>query len=348
MSTAAPRACIAAMMKLERPYLLEWVAWYRILGFDIVIADHGGDDGQSELLAKLQALGVIHRIDVRSFHGDVQRRFYRMLFRWARRNKYDYVGFFDGDEYFEPMTIGTAFEGSGLALVDRMFRDSKAAALVFNWMIFGDSHQATGDGELVTSRFQWAAEKPFAANRFVKSFCHVERCHSYFTWQLRTEYALNAHLPTLTRDLLLHDGSMPPDQIASGVTQDVSWERARVRHYVVKTLDEFRRRKINRGGFWTHYNETFFNAHNRNDDFAPLPAHVTARLRREVAELDAATVGTSDVPVPIEPWFTPRQLGLRSDTLPYFKGYCYSVVRRWRRGYEKARARLAGAHKGGG
>ncbi len=44
---------IGAVMKQEAPYIVEWVAWHRALGIELIIADNGGTDGTSELLAKL-------------------------------------------------------------------------------------------------------------------------------------------------------------------------------------------------------------------------------------------------------------------------------------------------------
>jgi Glycosyl transferase family 2 len=349
MSAAAPRACIAAMMKLERPYLIEWIAWHRLLGFEIVIADHGGNDGQSELLAKLHALKLIHRLDVRSIQGDVQRPFYRMLFRWARRNEYDYVGFLDGDEFFEPMTIGTRFEGSGAALIDRLFRQNQAAAVSFNWMIFGDSHRMTGDPELVTSRFHWAATQSFEVNHHVKSFSHVDRCHAYFRQHLRNENAIEAHHPNVPADRMLHDGQPVRETTNRALTAHVSWQLARVRHYVIKTREEYHNRKTNRGGFWTHYNQQFFDHHNRNDVLAPLPTHVIERLHREVAAITGEVEKVPAMLIPAASLFSRDQMLHRWNTRPYFKSLLHGTAYRWRRGVEKSRQRLGratGRHMG--
>jgi hypothetical protein len=342
------RACIAAMMKLERPYLVEWVAWHRLLGFEIVIADHGGDDGQSELLAKLDALGLINRIDVRSIQGDVQRPFYRLLFRWAQRNGLDYIGFFDGDEFFEPVMQDGVLAGSGAALVDRLFSENPAAALAFNWMIFGNSNLADPGPEPVMQRFSWAAGQQFDSNKWLKSFCHVRRCDAYFRRYLTAGHAIQAHTPNLPPEMILHDGQVFRPDAISAKSKDVSWQYARVRHYVIKTREEFRNRKINRGGFWTHYNEAFFNNHNRNDMHAPLPAHVLDRLRREIAGITASVDQHPEILVPVVPWLRVDQLRNRWHTRHYFKGYAHTVVHRWRRGFDRARARIEGARSGKG
>ena len=60
----APRIAIAAVMKQEGDYVLEWVAWHRLLGFEILIADNGGSDRQTELLQCLSSHGIITRLDL--------------------------------------------------------------------------------------------------------------------------------------------------------------------------------------------------------------------------------------------------------------------------------------------
>jgi len=58
---ATSTAC--AIMKGERPYILEWVAYYRILGFDrIVIYSNDSSDDSDQILAKLASLGVIRYV----------------------------------------------------------------------------------------------------------------------------------------------------------------------------------------------------------------------------------------------------------------------------------------------
>jgi len=52
-----------AIVKDERPYMLEWVAWYRLLGFDrILIYSNDCSDGTDRLLDAMQAEGLVeHR-----------------------------------------------------------------------------------------------------------------------------------------------------------------------------------------------------------------------------------------------------------------------------------------------
>lgn len=69
------RVCIGAIMKQEGRYLLEWVAWHKFLGFELIVADNGGTDNQSDLLWRLQDAGMVTRLDVRRFTDRPQRKY---------------------------------------------------------------------------------------------------------------------------------------------------------------------------------------------------------------------------------------------------------------------------------
>ena len=119
---AADSICIAAVMKQEQPYIVEWVAWHRLLGFDIMIADNGGNDGQSELLLNLANAGLISYIDARMFTRAPQVLAYYAMFRLARRTGVRYVGFLDADEFFEPL-LKVAGKGELLPIDGVLVRD---------------------------------------------------------------------------------------------------------------------------------------------------------------------------------------------------------------------------------
>lgn len=351
MSTRPPRACIGAVMRFEAPYIVEWVAWHRILGFEIVIADNGGDDGQPLLLAKLDALGLITRIDVRGWSGNIQRRVYAMLFRWAQQQGVDTIGILDTDEFLEPMTIADQFDGSGAALVHDLFNNSQAAALAFNWMIFGDSHLPTGTLEPVVKRFVWAAERSFGGNALVKSFYHIKRCEAHVRTHLAFAQLTRVHVPNLPDRLMLHDGepavvrANAELRATPATTPEVSWRRARVRHYVIKTLDEYRTRKAGRDtkarlGEWADYNQQFLDHHNRNDVLAPLPVHALARLDHEIDEINGQLGKTAAVAIPDFVPYTRADLHNRWQSRPYLLGSCRALVRRLRRELGKATGQI--------
>jgi glycosyltransferase involved in cell wall biosynthesis len=94
------KVAIGAIMKQEAPYILEWVAYHKSLGFELIIADNGGDDRTSEILFALDQAKIIKRIDFRFFKNSPQIPAYRAILRYAKRLKIDIIGFLDCDEFF--------------------------------------------------------------------------------------------------------------------------------------------------------------------------------------------------------------------------------------------------------
>jgi glycosyltransferase involved in cell wall biosynthesis len=338
------RACIGAIMNLERPYIVEWVAWHRLLGFELVIADHGGDDGQPELLEALAERGFITRIDVRRFKNRPQRTVYGLLFRWARKQGFESIGYLDCDEFFEPMTLASRFEGSGPELIDRLFDDTGAAGLAFNWIWFGNSHLTSPASEPVTERFVMAAHENF--NTGVKSFSHIERCHRVFSTRLGRECFIDVHLPALPVERLSHDGGpFRPAGALMAATRLASWRYARIRHYSLKTWEEYQRGKMRRGNAASNsiamYDRQRFDEANRNEVYAPLPASVLCRLKEEMARIEKAITTFQTRPLPVAPWYAHEELRKRWLSRPYPLGYVGSVLARWKRAAAKRMSWLA-------
>jgi hypothetical protein len=196
---------------------------------------------------------------------------------------------------------------------------------------------------LVTERFVRSAEQSFDGNLWLKSFCHIRRCSSYFITKLNSEHAIQAHTPNLPASMIMHDGNTFHPNTVAARSVHVSWETARIRHYVVKTRAEFRQRKIDRGGFWTHYSEEFFNSHNRNENLTPLMPAVVEQLKAQIKEIQSRLDHAPDCPAPPVRIFSTQLLWLRWQCRPYVKGYIQSIGRRWARGFDKARVRMGWA-----
>jgi hypothetical protein len=272
------RVCVAAIMKNERPYILEWVAWYRLLGFEIMIADNGGGDGQTSLLLELETAGLIRRFDVRHITVAPQFPAYRLLFDAARASGVDYIAFLDADEFFEPLGV-TAWKGSAATLLHDLLTETGAAALGFNWMCFGSSHLTKSAPEPVIQRFTRAAPIDFEPNRHIKSVLNIEKCCDPLDGQTLLG-ALHPHGIVIEEAQYSHDGASCHFLSGFGLVDHVRWKNARVRHYVVKSQDEYAIIKSTRGrSDGSVFFPSYFALHDRNDVDAPLSAEVIALVR---------------------------------------------------------------------
>ncbi len=80
-------------MKNEAPFLLEWVAYHRVIGFDeIVICSNPSNDGTEELLAALAGAGVIRHLQAVPEPGEAAQSAAAKLFSAE-------IGYRDGDWY---------------------------------------------------------------------------------------------------------------------------------------------------------------------------------------------------------------------------------------------------------
>lgn len=100
MENCGRKIVIGAIMKDEAPYIIEWAAYHRMLGFDLIIADNGGLDETSSILQSLHHSGYITRLDFRNYQYSPQIPAYRAIVRMARRRNIEIAGFLDADEFF--------------------------------------------------------------------------------------------------------------------------------------------------------------------------------------------------------------------------------------------------------
>jgi len=279
---------VAAVMKQERPYIIEWVAWHRLLGFEIMIADNGGSDGQTELLRRLESAGLISYLDVRHFRRAPQTLAYYAMFRRALRARIAYLGLLDADEFFEPLSMEIE-QGAGDALIRRLFQNTRACILAFNWMNFGSSHLREAGAEPVLQRFTRSAPEDFLPNHHFKSFYDVQQCAQLLGSGMFSRLVLNAHGASAAASHYSQDGfDMNFHRYGFGLTERVSWKNARIRHYTVKSLAEYRDLKAARGraSMRRAYKKDFFAENDRNEMQSPMNTRALALLSEKMREIE--------------------------------------------------------------
>ena len=247
---------VCLIAKNEAPYLVEWIAYYRLLGFDeIVIYENNSTDSSSELLKKLAEAGKIkHRPWKLGRNESPQTTAYQDAIRKA---KTDWILFVDADEFLvlhEHRTVGEFLE----PLAAR----GDVTSIGINWRIFGDSHIETADARPVMERFTLAAEPNFPVNNHLKSFARVKAIVN----------PVHMHACGTTGERV-HASGKPLEMPNWGLSETVELDVAQVNHYYTKTVEEYQIKKARgQGGagdnkpelkYW--YNDESFVAHNRND-----------------------------------------------------------------------------------
>jgi len=147
---------VLATVKDEAPYLVEWVAHYRSLGFDdIRIASNDCTDGSDAILACLDAAGVIRHLE-NSDPGpgenpDPQNRAYARFWADPGLRGADWVLVADADEFLNIHAGDGTLDALFAALGGRV--DAVSAP----WRVFGNGGVARFADAPVTAQFTAAA-----------------------------------------------------------------------------------------------------------------------------------------------------------------------------------------------
>lgn len=274
--------------KNEAPYLLEWVAYHRLLGFDtIVIYDNLSTDGSTELLAGLHQAGVIeHRMWTLGKDESPQVTAYQHA---LRRVQTDWLYIIDADEFLvlhQHATVGEFLAGFA--------QRPEVSSIGINWRVFGDNGLVDADPRPVIERFTQASLASFGPNCHLKSFARVAQTQ-------RAGIHVGRH-----GGLQVHASGQPLTMPTWGLSAAPEFSVAQVNHYYGKTLGEFLAKKANRGragvaessALKFHYSPEKFKAHNRNDepDLAIL-RHLDAVKAEMQALSQALSQGLSHPPV---------------------------------------------------
>ena len=148
---------IIVTTKNEGPFLLEWIAYHRLIGFDnIVVFSNNNEDGSDVLLSALGDAGLIRYYDNSELSdglpADPQNRAYRRAFAMDHVTNSEWVLVVDADEFFN------IHAGDGT--LDALFAATGSADVISGtWCIYGNSGLIDYDDGLITEQFIRCAPK---------------------------------------------------------------------------------------------------------------------------------------------------------------------------------------------
>jgi hypothetical protein len=251
----APTAALCAIMKNEGPYILEWVAFHRVIGFnEIFIYDNDSTDNTCDLLARMSAVGIVNSIAWPSARGVApQRAAYADV---LPRVKSEWVCFIDADEF-----VNLKVDDSIQAFLSRF--PENASAIAMNWRLFGSSGLLTFDTDPVTRRFTRCSQRLARVNRHCKTIARV-----------RDIEEMHIHRCFLKRGLYVDETGQKVEVERFGLTPSTRTELVQVNHYVVKSREEYELKRL-RGNAnralgevdkFRRLDQKFFLAHDVNDE----------------------------------------------------------------------------------
>jgi SAM-dependent methyltransferase len=278
-------------VRAEAPYLLEWIAYHRVLGVhNFYLGDNGGDDGTTELLQKLHRSGIVVRAD---WLG--QKYFHLAFLRQAIEYASPHAGglfLIDVDEFLRPTDGATSI----VDLAQSWIADDSIGAVAINWALYGSSgHGDAGQG-LVIERFTRRAVQDFSVNKHVKSFVRPDRCAG----PSGTPHAVTLHRGRYV-DTSGEEVRWDQAVAQSGISASVVWNRIRIDHFVLKSRAEFERKQL-RGSAASpvteehRSNANYFGQHDRNEVDDPVRESLVRQTKSEIERL-RAILERNDAPV---------------------------------------------------
>lgn len=231
------RACVVTSIRNEGIYLLEWIAYYKAIGFEeIFIYSNNNDDGSDELLQCLADSGHIVWINsiISSNISGQQKAFaHAITFNYDILD-YEWALFADLDEFF--VFNGDLFKNIHDFLDWQNLRQTDAIGV--NWALVGSNGLFEWTEEPVLHRFRYRLS---AIPAQVKSFIKPQQA-----------MAMHCHYPIpIERSELIYreSNSEIHSSVKRKIQQDVhyhvaysdfpSFDYAFMLHYVHKSCEEF-------------------------------------------------------------------------------------------------------------
>lgn len=293
---------IAAIVRNEAPYLLEWLSWHRALGVEsFIIYDNVSNDGTTELLAALARAGIVKHVLFPDPPGQRPQVPAYLDILVGNQLPMDWLGIIDADEFIYP--TGSESLGEILGKID-----PSADAVAMNWAMYGTSGLTSADDPILPSptitRFTRRAQKDDPKNFDVKSFLRPERFRRV---DVGVPYMMGVHAfkhEGNTR-YVAPNGTALPELPANARAKQVSWDKLRLNHYCTRSRNEYFFKKIVRGdaGCVVQRDMSSFIACDLNDISETVPEERVAKTLAGIAELRAclASHGAADwQPEPLE------------------------------------------------
>ena len=296
--TDRPKFTLVGTVKDEGPYLLEWIYYYKMIGFtQIVIASNDCNDGTRQMLDLLDAAGEITHFE-NSDHpdgtqADPQNRAYDRFWEMSNVKDSDWVLVADADEFLN-IHVGDGTLNALFAALDDVAQ-GRVDVLSATWRVFGNSGIVAFEDLPVIAQFTQAAPK---------GIHRIQRYTAFKTmFRPRVARKLSIHRPRLAprfqegrQPVLWVNGSgqaMPDRYLKQGwrfFEESYGAELVSMNHYMIKSSEAFlmkRYRGTANSADQDRIDFSYFETFNANDVAeASIQRHVPA-LERKLDDLKA-------------------------------------------------------------
>ncbi|PCH98774.1 MAG: hypothetical protein COB84_01015 [Rhodobacteraceae bacterium] len=229
---ATSKTLILSTMRDEGPYIIEWLAYHKAIGFDdFLIYTNDCRDGTDLLLDRLEQNGELTHIRNNVLRRGPQKSAYKDAMTQPAYKNADWVLASDVDEFLN-IHVGAGH------VQDLLARFPKAETIPICWRHFShNGHEGLLDGFSISALTDAESEQaaPKAVGRFVKSMfkpsSHIARIGSH-TPMYDDEYTPKVQWGAKWLEV-------NPDEKPHRPTTDFGYDTVQMNHYAVRTLDTF-------------------------------------------------------------------------------------------------------------
>lgn len=307
-----PSVVLVSAMRNEGPFVLEWLAYHRMIGVGrVVIVSNGSTDGSDDLLAALAEAGQITFLRTTPGYGvGPQEAAVTAFETQVGYQPGTWYLWLDADEFLN-VHVG---DRTVQALVAAL---NGAEAVMLNWRLFGSSGHDSFPGRHVSEDFTGASKLGFVANLETKPMFRAGPKFAGFSSnsiglprqadgaEVTAEDCLGGNGKPLdprnprTAPWLARQPYAGRSNLAS--RREFGWELAQINHYSVRTPDHFRLKAARGRGMVStgprrpnvRHTPAYFDRFDRNEaedrSILQWQAAVTAEIARLMALPGVAT-----------------------------------------------------------
>jgi len=228
----------------EAPYLAEWIAWHKMLGFDhFLIYTNDNTDNTKEILEKISRLGFLTWFELfPEADKSPQMVAFNEAVKWLHEHQPEWAALFDVDEFLNLK--------QDASLDDFLNRFPDADAIAINWKIFGSSHLTEKGIGLTPERFLWSAHEDYFEHRQFKSIFRYNkdliRIHHRAIYKSHVYEKLKYTYPNgvpLNKKII----QPGPFNLVDGKYY-FDFSVAQLNHYAIRSLSEFKKKRMRGNG----------------------------------------------------------------------------------------------------
>ena len=259
---------IAAIIKNEAPYIVEWIEYHRLIGFEkIIIYDNESTDGLTEILLPYVNEGFVDLYHIKGkrrqtdAYNDVIRRYKR---------KIKYIATIDADEFIFPQPTTDLKKE-----IETILCTPHKGGISINWACFGSSgHEMKPEGGFVIENYLHRAKEEFEKNTRIKSIVNP-RCVAFYE---------HAHFPVYKSGYYAVNFSLK--KVKGAISEIPDYTVARINHYMTKSKEEFVKKRMRGKADSSNIRpEEDFNLYDRNEVYDDSMLVYADAMRKSVKYL---------------------------------------------------------------